>query len=139
MASTPIFPATIKSWFAKIAPADTTTLKTLITAGSNGSRIDSIMASNTATASASDLQFVITSGGVDYIIDTVQIPVNSGFTNAVVAVNILNHSTKFLWTTYDANGNRYMTLASGAVLKVKVLTTIATGKELSVFAQGADY
>ena len=139
MSNLPIFPATIKNWFAKIALADTTTLKTLITAGASGSRVDSIMVSNTATAATSDLQFVITFGGVDYIIDTVQIPVNAGFTNSVVAVNILGHATKFLWNAYDANGNRYLVLASGAVLKAKVLANLASGKEISIFAQGADY
>lgn len=139
MSNLPIFPTTIKSWLAKIALADTTALKTLVTPGANGSRIDSIMVSNTATAAASDLQFYITFGGVDYLIDTVTIPVNSGFVNSIVPVAILAHATKFLWTAYDANGNRYLVLASGAVLKAKVLANMATGKEIAIFAQGADY
>lgn len=137
--ATPIFPQTIKSWFAKILPADTSSLKTLVTAGANGSRIDSIIATSTDSSSARDLQFVITSGGVDYIIDTVQVPTNSGNTNSIAAVNILGHATKFLWAAYDANGNRYLTLASGAVLKVKSLSTVTSAREITVFAQGADY
>lgn len=137
--ATPIFPQTIKSWFAKIAPADTSSLKTLVTAGANGSRIDSIIATSTDNSSSRDLQFVITSGGVDYIIDTVQVPTNSGNTNSIASVNILGHATKFLWANYDANGNRFMTLASGAVLKVKSLSTVTSAREITVFAQGADY
>ena len=135
----PIYPQSIKNWVVKFLPADTTSFKTIATGGPDGSRIDSMCATNTATASASDMQFVITISGVDYIIDTVQIPVNSGFTNGIVSVNLLNNATKFLWLPYDGNGNRYLYLPSGSSLRAKLGATIATGKEISVFAQGGDF
>lgn len=135
---TPIFPQTIQSWLAKILPADTTALKTLVTAGANGSRIDDIIATSTDTASR-DLQFVITNGGVDYIIETIACPANSGNTTAIVSLNILGSATRFLWADFDANGNRYMTLGSGSVLKVKSLTTVTASREIAIFAQGGDY
>jgi len=133
----PIFPQTITTGATQIAPADTTSLKTLYTAGVNGSRIDNILATSTDTA-ARDLQFVITIDAVDYVLGTLSCLANSGFTNAVAILPVLSDS-KFAALSQDGNGNKVLFLASGAVLKVKSLTTVTAAKVISVLAQGADF
>ena len=135
--ATAIFPQTIKTGVAQIAPADTTTLKTLFTAGAAGSRIDNIFVSSTDTSSK-DLQFVVTISAVDYVIGTLFILSNSVFTNAVPLVNVFAHS-QFAALNNDLNGNKCLFLATGAVLKVKALTTVTTAKVISVVAQYGDY
>lgn len=135
--STPVFPQTVITSVAQILPADTTTLKTLITPGSNGSRIDAILVSSTDT-SAKDLQFVLTISSVDYVLGTLSIPANSGFTNSVPLVSVFAHS-QFVALNTDVNGNKHMFLANGAVLKVKALSTVTTAKAISIIAQRGDF
>jgi len=137
MTATPVFPQTIKTNVAQILPADTTSLKTLVTPGANGTRVDSIIVSSTDT-SAKDLQFVITVSATDYVVGTLSIPANSGFTNAVPLVSVFAHS-QFIAFNTDVNGNKHMYLANGAVLKVKALTTVTAAKAISVVAQCGDF
>lgn len=137
MTATPIFPQTIKTGVAQIAPADTTTLKTLVSASANGTRIDNIFVSST-DSSAKDLQFVITISAVDYVLGTLSVPANSGFNNAVPTLSVFAHS-QFAALNTDQNGNKHLFLASGAVLKVKSLSTVTTAKVISVVAQCGDY
>ncbi len=137
MTATPVFPQTIKTNVAQILPADTTTLKTLITAPANGVRVDSILISSTDT-SARDLQLVVTISSVDYVLGTLQIPANAGFTNAVPTIAAFQHS-QLVGLNTDVNGNKFLFLASGAVLKVKALTTVTAAKAISVIAQCGEF
>lgn len=134
----PIFTQVIGAGFAQIAPADTTSLKTLYTAGAQGSRIDNILVTSTDTANK-DLQFVITYSGTDYVIGTLQIPLNSGFTNSVPIVSVFKHSNFAAFLGTDANGNQNLFLPIGAVLKVKALTAVTAAKVISVVCQGGDF
>lgn len=136
--ATPIFPQTINNGNAKIVPADTTNLKTLYTAAANGSRIDAIYLTSTETANNRDIQFVLTVSAVDYVIGTVQVPLNSGFSSAVPTVNAFA-STQFTQLNVDNMGNKELTLVAGAVLKAKSLTTLATGKEISILVVAGDF
>ena len=136
--STPIFPQVISAGFYQLVPADTTTLKTLFTAGANGSRIDNILVTSTDTGSK-DLQFVITYSAVDYVVGTLSIPALSGFTAAVVPVLVFNHANFSSYLGVDANGNKMLFLPIGAVLKVKALSTVTVAKVISVNCQGGDF
>lgn len=133
-----IYPQTIKGYEVKILPADASNLKTLVTGGTNGTRVEMIMATSTDTVNR-DLQFVLTVGGVDYIIDTVTCTANGGTVSSTAATNIMGHATKFLWCPTDAAGNRYMYVENGAVLKVKSLATVTAAKEITVYAHGGDF
>jgi hypothetical protein len=135
--STPIYPQTINTPVAQILPADTTTLKTLYTGGANGSRLEHLSCTSTDTA-ARDLAFYLTVSGVDYLLATLNVPINAGNTNAIYPVDIFTHPA-FSWLPIDANGNRYMYIASGAVLKVKALVTITAAKAIQFNVFGGDY
>jgi len=136
--ASPIFPQAIKNHQTQIATADASNLKTLITGGTNGTKIEALVATSTDT-SARDLQFVLTISAVDYILDTISCPANSGNTNSIATLNILSNATRFLWAPYDAAGNRYLYIASGTALKVRSLTTLTSAKVISVMAMGADF
>ena len=135
--ATPIFPQTVKSNVAQILPADTTTKKTLVTGGTNGSKVESITVASTDTTTR-DLQFWMTISAVDYLLATVNIPVNSGNTNAIPAVDILR-SAQWPGLSYDAMGNKILYVANGAVLKVACTTTVTAAKEIDVLASGGDF
>lgn len=124
--ATPIFPQLIQSPVAQILPADTTTLKTIVTAGADGTRVDRILVSYTDSGSR-DLQFVITSGGTDYILCTMTLPANSGNLAAVPPLSVFDHAN-MVGLLNDVNGNKVLFLGSGAVLKCKVTSSVAAAK-----------
>ncbi len=135
--ATPIFPQTILSPVVQILPADTTTLKTLYTAGSNGGVVMNIYVGSTDTGSK-DLQFYLTIGGTDYLLSTLAIAANSGFTNSVPMVSVFA-STQFANMLVDVNGNKALYLTASSVLKVKTLTTVTTAKAISIIGQCGDF
>ena len=142
--ATPIFPQTIKNYAVQILPADTTTLKTLVTGATNGTKVEMINIASTDTA-ARDVQFWMTISAVNYLICTIPIPANSGNTNALLAQGLLASliSTSpylpFFQFPLDSNGNRYLYVASGSELKVAVLTTVTAAKTISFLAQAGDF
>lgn len=135
--STPIYPQTLMSGVAQILPADTSSLKTLYTAGTNGSKIETILVTNTDSTSAYLITLTVVISATNYIIGTVNVPLSSGNTNAAPAINILSNSNIPL--NKDSNGNPYLYLATGAILKVNSSTTVTTAKVLSFLAQGEDF
>ena len=137
MAVAPIFEGTVKNGQVQILPADTTTYKTIYTAGANGSNIYHINVNSTDT-SARDLLFAVTISGTDYPLCTISCPANSGNTNSISILTILDN-TRFGTQLVDSNGNKCMYLASGSILKVKSLTTLTAAKVISFFVQAGDF
>jgi hypothetical protein len=135
--ATPIFPQTITSPVVQILPADTNTLKTLYTAGANGSRIENIMVTNTDSAAAYLITLTVVVSATNYVLSTINVPLSAGNTNAAPSLNLLNNTNIPL--NKDSNGNPYLYLANGAVLKVNSSTTVNTAKAVSFVAQGGDY
>jgi len=136
--ATPIFPQSLTNFTpVQILPADTTTLKTLVTPGANGCKVENIIVQSTDT-SAKDLVLVVTKGGTDFPLATISIPANSGNTNALVSVSLFQHAM-LAGLNNDAYGNKYLYLGSGSVLKAKVASTVTTAKAISLFPQGGDY
>lgn len=133
--ATPIYPQAINSSSQQILPADTTTLKTLYTAGTNGSKVESILLTNTDTAAAYAIQFSVTISATTYLLGTVNVPLSSGNTIAAPSINALQSSN--LPLSFDAFGNPYLYLASGAVLKINSLTTVNSGKIVSAICTAA--
>jgi hypothetical protein len=138
MTATPVFPQSIKNGAVQIANADASNLKTIITPGANGARVDSLLVSSTDT-SARDLQLVVTKGGVDYILGTLSVPANTGNTNALAMLNALAHANIGPFLINDLNGNKILFLESGSVLKAKTLTTVTSARFINLFASYGDF
>lgn len=142
MAAKPIYIGTIKSPFARIQNSDASNLVVLWTPGANGSKIRAIGVSSTDSVSR-DLALYVTKGGVDYLLGTVSIPLNSGNANNIAAVDLLNalSGTTVLmpWIRTDADGSKFLELESGAVLKAKALTTLTVTKTWDFAMHGGDY
>lgn len=133
---TPIFSQTIKNGAVQILPADTTTLKTIFTAGSDGAIVNNLMIHST-DSSAKDVLLYVTFGGIDSQIGTISVPANSGNTNALPMIAAFAHANLVLNT--DVNGNKILWLESGAILKAKVSSTVTTAKAITFFAQAGNY
>ena len=133
MAAKPVFFGTIKNAAVQIVNADGVTLKTLYTAPTNGGKVEAIAISSSDTV-ARDIQLVVTKGAVDYVIGTISIPITAGQVAATPAIDGLQASAS-PWVRSDENGNPFLLLENGSVLKVKTLVTVTTALALQFFAQ----
>lgn len=136
--ATPIFQQSIKNGAVQIANSDASNLKTIVTPGTNGSKVENLLVTST-DSSARDLQLIVTKGGVDYILGTISVPANTGNTNGVTPINFFAHANMLNYLNVDNNGNRFLFLENGSVLKAKTLTTVTSTRVLNLFAQYGDY
>lgn len=136
--STPIYPQTIRNYAAQILPADGTGKKTLVTGGTNGSRVDAVNVASTETT-ARDLQIWLSNGTADFLLATISVPANSGNNNAAPSVDVLRHYV-LPGLAVDASGNRILYVESGWSLKASATSALTAGKELVLVASaGGDY
>ena len=130
-------PAAFNNSAQTFVNADSTNLKTLFTAGANGADVRGI-AVTSDDSSARNLALYQTISGTDYLIGTINIPVNSGSNGTVVSVNALN-STALPFLKLDNAGNRVLSLMAGGILKAKLLVASTADKTITVFIYGMDY
>jgi hypothetical protein len=135
--ATPIFPQTIQNWAVQILAADTTTKKTLVTGGTNGTKIEGINV-NSDDTSAKTLLLYLSDGTTDYLLSWVNIPANSGFTTSIPAVAVLQ-STQLPVFDYDSNGNKVFYLKAGWSIKVAAQATLTSAKTFNIVAFGTDF
>lgn len=124
----PICEIVVQTPGLQFTSADTTTKKTLYTAGSNGGRVDEIFLSSNDTSQV-NLQFYINDGATDFYIGVVAIPIGSGYTT-VVRVGAMVTLSPVLG---------YLALKAAYVLKCSCLSTMTGSKTLDVVAQAGDF
>ena len=137
--NTPIFPQTIQNWAVTIANADASTKKTLLTGGTNGTKVE-FLELTSDDSSTRDIIAYLSDGTTDYILGRFNVNANSGNTAAVTTppYSVLQGGN-FPNFPYDNNGNRYLYLKSGWSLKFATQTTVTSGKFIFIKAFGADY
>jgi len=135
--TTPIFPGTLKNYQVQILPADASNPVTLVSAPTNGCKVESIAATSSDT-SAVVVQLIATISAVDYVLGEVTIPIAAGTNGSTKAVNMLN-TTDLPWLRSDEAGRPYLYVASGTTLKVKAKTTVTAAKAVQFFAQAGDF
>jgi hypothetical protein len=141
MATDPRFIDGINTLFTKFTDADTTTSKTIFTAGADGSVVYNVNVASDDTA-AINLKLNVTNGGVDYLLGNVNVPITAGFTGAIPAVALLTAggATRLIpGTVVDNNGNACLYLKSGDTLEAACTATMTAGKTCHVAVFGADY
>ena len=129
----PIFPGTIQNSAVKILPADTTTEKTLVTGGTNGTRVDVISATSTDT-SAVVCRLSINDGSTSYVVGEFTLAITQGTDGSTKAKKVINVSD-LPWL--DASGAIF--LKAGWKLNINAKTTVTTAKELVFVASSGDY
>ena len=135
VSNVPIYPATIKDYQLALTSTNTTVAAALATGGTNGTRIDTLMASSTSN-SAHDLQIIKNIGGTDTLLATISVPANAGTNSSTPNINLLNQIPGL---ETDANANPVMFLASGTILKMKLVVSLSASQTLAVAASGGDY
>lgn len=127
----PIFP---QSWITAglaIVNATGTTVTAVTATTANGSQVKNLQATSTETATAHDLAVYKNSGGTNYLIGTVAVPINSGFTSGAPPINLLQNLPGL---PVDSNNNPYISLAPTELIEVAVVVAVTSGKTLTVVA-----
>jgi len=133
-----IFPQVIQTYAQQILPADTTTKKTLMTGGAQGSIIESINLTNTDTAAAYAIQLFINDTVTDHLIGTVNVPISSGNVAGTPSIDMLR-SGQIPGLVFDSNGNPVLFVKASYIVKIASLTTVAATKAIDCVACGSDY
>lgn len=136
MASAPQFIATVRTPTVAIANASGTGFQTLVTGGTQGSRIDSISASSTDASNAYVLQFAVQKSGIDYPIGEVSVPIGAGTNGAAKSVACLN-PTDLPFLAYTESGGIY--LESSCSLRVRSKTTVSGSNTVAIVGVAGDY
>lgn len=135
MSSTPAFVSTPKSPAIQIANADGTNYKTLMAAGSSGSRVDIGSIVNSDASNAYVLKVAVKIGATDFPIGEVAVPAGAGSNGSTKAVSLLNSTD----LPFLVNSDGVLFLQASAELRVGAKTTVSGSNTMTVLAQGGDY
>lgn len=128
---------------AKITPATWTnadsanTKKTVVTAGSNGSKVVALLATSTDT-SARAAQIWLTRSATSYLLGSVSVPAASGSDGTTAGINLLG-VTLIPGLPVDNDGQVYLFLQSGDTLQVSFTTQVTSAKAVDVVCVSADF
>lgn len=133
----PIFVQSPKTQVQTFANADSTTKKTLYTAGANGALVLGIGAVTSDTA-ANDVNLYVQSGGAGTVanIGGKRVPLASGdvVASTIPAVNLLDRAQI---PSLLSDGT--LQLGPNDVLQAGVVAAVTSGKTLTIVTQAADY
>lgn len=135
MTATGVYVQTPKISKTSILPADTTTKKTVVTAGSNGSKVVALIASSTDT-STRIVQLYLTRSATSFLVGSTIVAIGAGSDGAANTSNLL---TTIPGLPLDNDGQPYLFLESGDTLQAMVTVTVTTAKEIDVFAIHGDF
>jgi hypothetical protein len=124
----PIWELVPKDEGLQFTSADTTTKKTLVTGGTNGTRVDAIWVSTNDTA-AVNLAFYLKDGSTSFYIGVVSVPIGSGYTT-VARVDALAVLSPILG---------YLIVENGWTLECNCVATMTAAKTTDVVAIGGEY
>ena len=133
----PIFPQAPKNGKVQIVNADGTTLKTVYTADTDGTKITGLIATST-DSSARVLEWGVENGGTFFQMGCVNVPIDAGFVIGTPAVNVFN-LTNNPGLPIDNDGQPYVLLISGDTLRVRVQSAVTSTETIHVVAIGADF
>jgi hypothetical protein len=136
MSASPSFISTPQTPAAQFANADSTTFKTVFTAGASGSRVDSLFCTNTDTANAYVVQLALQKSAVDYVLGEVTVAIGSGTNGTAKSVALLNPSD-IPGLTYTEGGALF--LATGVALRARVKTAVAGSNTVQIVGVAGDY
>jgi hypothetical protein len=126
--TSPIFEEVVSGDGVSFTSADTTTKKTICTAGLDGRRLDSIRICSDDTA-AVNLAFYINDTSTDFYIGNVNVPIGSGYTTIPLVEALSTLSPNLA----------YLPLKASHVLKANCVATMTAAKTLTIFAHGGDF
>ena len=129
MAASPVFVATPKITPQSWTNSDSAnTKKTICTAGASGSKVVAVLVSST-DSSARVFQLFLNRSSTDYLLGSLSIAVTAGSDGATSTANLLS---LIPGVPRDNDGQPYLYLESGDLLKANNVTQVTSAKEIDV-------
>ncbi len=124
----PIFEGEANSKGVQFTSADTTTKKTVFTADTKDSRIDSISCCTNDTTTV-NLAFYKKDGSTSFYVGNVNLPIGAGYTTVakVEAITLLEPQVGYIY------------LPTGWTLECNCVATMTAAKTTDIVAMGGDY
>ena len=139
MATVATYVGTPKVGLVSAVNADGTTAKTIVTAGSSGSKIVSLQVTSNDTSARTFIISIVRSAAI-FIQGTFTIALASGTDGSAPSIDILGNTTLFPGLPVDNDGQRYMLLQSGDTLTATLTTSAVTAaKTVSFTAHYGDF
>lgn len=132
MNTSPAFTHTVNNGVSTIVNADSTNLKTLVTADADGTCVRAISITSDDTSDR-NIKLWITSGGTDYLIGNIPVVDGAGSNGTDPAVDGMN-TTYLPWIK-----NGVIVLESGEVLKASVAVAVTAAKCIYIRVEAGDY
>lgn len=132
----PIFIGNISGKITELS--DTTETDIFVSDSVESTRVD-VLAVSTDDTADKDLVILFHDGTASRKAATVKIPLTSGLTNALAAVNVLGSSMLAAHVQADASGNTFLNLPPGWSIKAQEAAAPTSGKKMWVFARGGKY
>ena len=133
--ATPIFPQAIVTTVTNIVSSGASTPVQIAPGGTNGSKVEAVTIYTTDTAT-NTVTLYINQSSVNYPLLQFIVPAGSGNTTTI-PFNVLNVAL-MPWLPIDANGNRYLNLASGSALYASI-ASVTSAKTVTIMAQSAAF
>ena len=122
-----------------ILPADTTTKKTVWTAGANDGVLKSFGLTSTDTSNRTIQVWVNIGGaGTDRLLGSLVVTALAGSDGATAAIDVLR-SLFIPYLSYDAAGNKVFNAKAGTTIKIASTVTVTAAKEIDAIGEGGDY
>lgn len=133
----PIWPQTPQAVIGKITNANGTTPQTLLSGGTNATKVVSIICSNTDTASYT-LQLFYNTSSTNYVLASVTIAISAGNVAGTPSQSLLTSAIE-PGVAVDGSGNPYLLVKSGDSLTIGLTGTITSGKQVQCLATASDF
>ena len=133
----PVFVQLPKITPVSFVNADGTAKKTLVTAGTDGTKVLDGTITSTDTA-ARNVQLWLTRSAVSYLIGTVAVAIAAGSDGTTNGVRLLD-TTLIPGLPLDHDGHKFILLQSGDTLQVNMLVAVTATKEVDVVAMSIDF
>lgn len=117
------------------------TLKTIFTpdaVAANGAKVTAVILSTDDGTAAHDVGIFLTRSGTDYLLGTVNVPINAGNSASVPGVSGLDVAI-IPGLPIDNDGQAYLLLEDGDLLKATFATALTAGKRINAVVIGADF
>lgn len=117
------------------------TLKTLFTAGSDGSKVVAVLAATDDGSATHVITLYLTRSAVDYYLGAYTLPVSAGTSGAAANVDLLagGPSNLIIGLPRDNDGQKYLFLQSGDTLRATFATALTAGKRIDILTIAGNF
>lgn len=141
--ATPVFIQTPKCGLTNFVQGTDSagTYKTLISGGTNGTKVTSINVATDDGTATHVLTLAIQRSATNYVIGAYTIPLSSGTSGAIASVDLLRGGPANLipGLAIDNDGNPYIYLQSGDNLVMTFATALTSSKRIDVVTTAGDF